>query len=166
MDNIMFGIDDDAVFEDFEKQELENPCPRKEVDGRLIYLSRELDVPRNLGPPVLCDFGAAVSGVNENVTDVQPDLYRAPEIILEIPWKYEIDIWNAGCMVRFPFGLTTVLVNRLLIHPAFRSGICLRADTCSPARIRSTGNTAAEPTSPASSHSSEHRRGSSLSAAP
>lgn len=96
----MFGIDDDSVFENVEREELESPSPRKEVDGRFIYLSRELKIPRNLGPPVLCDFGAAVSGENKNAKDVQPDLYRAPEIILEIPWSYEIDIWNTGCMVR------------------------------------------------------------------
>ena len=95
----MFGIDDDQVFEDFEREELESPCPRKEVDGRLIYVSRELGIPKTLKPPVLCDFGAAVSGVDENARDVQPNLYRAPEVILQIPWTYKIDIWNAACMV-------------------------------------------------------------------
>lgn len=97
----MFGIDDDdAVFEKFENAELENPCPRKETDGRIIYVSRELGIPSTLAEPVLCDFGAAVFGDRENVTDVQPDLYRAPEIILGIPWGYAIDIWNTGCLVR------------------------------------------------------------------
>lgn len=102
-DNIMFGIEDDSVFEDFEKAELETPCPRKEVDnGRTIYRSRQLRVPdiTGLRDPVLCDFGSAVFGNKVNATDVQPDLYRAPEIILEMPWSYEIDIWNVGCMVR------------------------------------------------------------------
>ncbi|KAJ7018671.1 hypothetical protein C8F04DRAFT_1214542 [Mycena alexandri] len=39
----MFGI---AGFEKFEQAELEHPSPRKEIDGRFIYLSRhyELDV--------------------------------------------------------------------------------------------------------------------------
>lgn len=96
----MFGIDDDAVFENFERQEFESPCPRKAADGRFIYVSRELDVPQRLGPPVLCDFGSAVSYQNENTKDVQPALYRAPEVILELPWSYKIDIWNTGCMVR------------------------------------------------------------------
>ncbi|KAJ5100274.1 hypothetical protein N7456_006326 [Penicillium angulare] len=30
-DNVMFGIDDDSVFSDFENNELENPYPRKEA---------------------------------------------------------------------------------------------------------------------------------------
>lgn len=38
----MFGIGEDTVFLDFEQQELRDPCPRKEVDGRTIYVSREL----------------------------------------------------------------------------------------------------------------------------
>ncbi|KAJ6136096.1 hypothetical protein N7512_001256 [Penicillium capsulatum] len=56
-DNIMFGIADDTVFRDFEIDELQNPCPRKELDGRTIYTSRELRMPKNLGAPILCDFG-------------------------------------------------------------------------------------------------------------
>jgi hypothetical protein len=95
----MFGAEDDLIFQEFEEQELESPSPRKEVDGRFVYLSRQLNVPKSLGPPVLCDFGSVMSGEQLNARDVQPDLYRAPEMILEIPWSYQIDIWNVGCMV-------------------------------------------------------------------
>jgi serine/threonine protein kinase len=98
-DNIMFGIDDDSVFTAFEEQELLHPSPRKLMDGRAIYPSRELQMPQNWGAPVLCDFGSAVVGDRELMEDVQPDIYRAPEVILEAPWSYEIDIWNTGCMV-------------------------------------------------------------------
>ncbi|KAH1505499.1 hypothetical protein KXX06_009919 [Aspergillus fumigatus] len=72
----MFGIADDSVFSEFEENELQFPCPRKELDGRTIYVSRELRMPRNWGAPVLCDFG-----------------------ILEVPWTYSVDIWNVGCMI-------------------------------------------------------------------
>jgi serine/threonine protein kinase len=98
-DNIMFGIKDDTVFGEFEEEELRNPCPRKEVEGRWIYTSRELGRPKRYGPPVLCDFGSTVSGEKERLGDVQPDIYRSPEVILQAPWQYKIDIWNAGCMV-------------------------------------------------------------------
>ncbi len=97
--NIMFGISDTTVFEKFEQDELGNPTPRKEIDGRIIYTSRTLERPRNLELPVICDFGAARWGDEDNQEDVQPDVYRSPEIILKIPWSYEIDIWNIGCMV-------------------------------------------------------------------
>ncbi|KAG4429982.1 hypothetical protein IFR05_014532 [Cadophora sp. M221] len=98
-DNIMFGIEDDSVFTAFEEQELVDPSPRKTVNGRTIYLSRELQIPKTWGAPVLCDFGSAVVGDIEHLEDVQPDIYRAPEVILEAPWSYQIDIWNTGCMI-------------------------------------------------------------------
>lgn len=100
----MLGINDDSVFTDFEEQELLEPSPRKVVGDRSIYLSRELRKPKNLGAPVLCDFGSAVTGDTEHFEDVQPDIYRAPEVILEAPWSYQIDLWNTGCMVRLPDG--------------------------------------------------------------
>lgn len=99
-DNIMLGIEDDSVFSDFENDELETPSPGKEIDGRTIYVSRELRMPKEWGAPVLCDFGSAVPGNMEHSEDIQPDFYRAPEVILEAPWTYSVDIWNVGCMVR------------------------------------------------------------------
>ncbi|OBT60612.1 hypothetical protein VE03_10863 [Pseudogymnoascus sp. 23342-1-I1] len=80
-DNIMFGIKDDSAFRDLEEEELQRPVPRKEVDidGRIIYMSQELGSPNLIGYPVLCDF--------------------APEVILGVPWTYNVDIWNVGCMI-------------------------------------------------------------------
>jgi serine/threonine protein kinase len=96
----LFELADDSVFAKFEQDELQDPSPRKEVDGRTIYLSRDLAmIPNKLGAPVLCDFGSAVADGIEHTEDVQPDIYRAPEVILEVPWSYSIDIWNVGCMV-------------------------------------------------------------------
>ena len=46
----MFGIADDSVFTHFEQEELQNPSPRKELDGRTIYASRELRMPREWVP--------------------------------------------------------------------------------------------------------------------
>lgn len=107
----MFGAKDDAIFQEFEQDELENPSPRKEVDGRFIYVSRQLNVPKRLGLPVLCDFGSVVSGEQLNIRDVQPDLYRAPEMLFEIPWRYEIDIWNAGIPLPSPRSLDEIETN-------------------------------------------------------
>ncbi|KAI1878991.1 hypothetical protein JX265_003168 [Neoarthrinium moseri] len=98
-DNIMFGIQDDSVFEAFEEEELQNPSPRKVLTDRTVYASRALTMPREWGSPVLCDFGSAVSGETEHLEDIQPDIYRAPEVILQIPWTYSVDIWNVGCMI-------------------------------------------------------------------
>lgn len=92
---------DSSVLTQFENQELEEPSPKKEVDGGVIYLSREMGTPKSFGAPVLCDFGSAVpldDGL-EHREDIQPDVYRSPEVILDIPWTYSVDIWNVGCMV-------------------------------------------------------------------
>lgn len=94
----MFGIDDETVFSDFEQQELRDPSPQKEIDGRMTYVSRDLRMPNTWGSPILCDFGSAVYGDVEHREDVQPDFYRAPEVIMQVPWSYKIDIWNAACM--------------------------------------------------------------------
>ena len=92
---------DDLVFAKFEEDELQHPSPRKKEDGRVTYLTRELEmIPGKIAPPVLCDFASAVLGGIEHLEDVQPDIYRAPEVILQAPWSYSIDIWNVGCMVR------------------------------------------------------------------
>ncbi|KAK0629587.1 kinase-like domain-containing protein [Bombardia bombarda] len=101
-DNVMFAFNNDSIFDDFEQEEMKHPCPRKEVeDGtRVIYTSRTLQASKSgVAPPILCDFGSTVFGNKENTTDVQPNVYRAPEVILGIPWSYEIDMWNVGCMV-------------------------------------------------------------------
>lgn len=98
--NILVGADK-AVLQAFEDKELTEPCPRKEVDGRTIFLSRELNTPKRPGEPALCDFGSAqyLNDGIEHREDIQPNVYRAPEIILDIPWTYSVDIWNVGCMV-------------------------------------------------------------------
>ncbi|PLN85805.1 protein kinase-like protein [Aspergillus taichungensis] len=87
-DNIMFGIADDSVLSEFENNELQHPCPRK--DSECL---------KNLGAPILCDFGSAVMGDEEHSEDIQPDIYRAPEVILQAPWSYKVDIWNVGCVI-------------------------------------------------------------------
>jgi serine/threonine-protein kinase SRPK3 len=125
-DNIMFGIADDSVLSDFENNELQHPCPRKELDGRTIYTSRELRMPKNLGAPILCDFGSAVIGDKEHSEDIQPDIYRAPEVILQAPWSYSVDIWNVGCVVRKPI-LLIKNVSRLTLSDLepFRRGVAV-----------------------------------------
>lgn len=100
--NILIGANgDDPIFTALEEKELSDPSPRKTVKwkGRRIYLSRRLQHPRLPNLPVLCDFGSAVVGYRKYLGTAQTDCYRAPEVIIQAPWSYEIDIWNVGCMV-------------------------------------------------------------------
>ena len=96
----MFAIEDDAILKGFEHDEMEQPSLRK-VDGeRTVYATHEFEIPENPTHAVLCDFGDARFGDNTYLGDVMPDLFRAPEIILGIPWNEKVDIWSVGLMVR------------------------------------------------------------------
>ena len=48
---------------------------------------------------MLCDFGEARLGEYDDMADIQPYQYRAPEVILGIPWDEKAGIWNVGVMV-------------------------------------------------------------------
>jgi serine/threonine-protein kinase SRPK3 len=97
--NIMIGIEDDTIFKNFEEEEWAEPSPRKIDDHRIIYATRQVDIPDNPSHAVLCDFGDARFGEETYIGEVMPDLYRAPEIVLGIPWNEKIDIWSVGLMV-------------------------------------------------------------------
>lgn len=49
--------------------------------------------------PILCDFGEVRFGEKEYAGIIQPQQYRAPEVLLEIPWSFKVDIWNVGTYV-------------------------------------------------------------------
>lgn len=97
--NIHLRIEEDSILEAFEAAELSAPSPRKFDGDRVIYESRGLRRPKKPGRPVLCDVGEARFGRKTYTDDIQPYVYRAPEIILDIPWTYSADIWNVGVMV-------------------------------------------------------------------
>lgn len=68
-------------------------------------------MPKSFGEPVLCDFGNAVYGTKINDDDAYPDVYRCPEVMLQLPWSYSADIWNVGTMVGNLFERKDILRN-------------------------------------------------------
>jgi serine/threonine-protein kinase SRPK3 len=98
--NILLKANED-VLTTFEEAELKEPSPRKEIEGRTIYMSRELSIPESWDAPILSDFGSTtrLDDGAEHRDDIQPNVYRSPEVIMDIPWSYSVDIWNVGCMV-------------------------------------------------------------------
>ncbi|KAH7350714.1 putative serine/threonine-protein kinase sky1 [Rhexocercosporidium sp. MPI-PUGE-AT-0058] len=76
-----------------------NQALYKNVNGYNLYRSANFGIPTTFGRPILCDFSLAWNGEVERCHDLQPDPYRAPEVILEMPWGYAVDIWNVGVMV-------------------------------------------------------------------
>lgn len=98
----MLQVMDTSVLAAFEEAEKIAPTTRKVIDTkRTIYRSRELRHPKRhaFGLPVLCDFGEARIGRRFDYEEIQPEVYKAPEILLQMEWDHMVDIWNAACVV-------------------------------------------------------------------
>ncbi|KAM5503253.1 hypothetical protein McaMca56_001178 [Microsporum canis] len=97
--NLLLGIDDPSIFFVFEEAEIEHqPCPRKVLDDRIIYVSRRVPFSRRL--PIITDFGEArLRDEAHRGEDIMPDLYRAPEVILRMEWDIWVDIWSVAMVV-------------------------------------------------------------------
>lgn len=100
-DNILMALRDQSVLDTVARDELEKPLPQKTCKDRTIYLSRndfgfQAD---NIGRPVIMDFGLSVEGTNLHNLTIQPQGFRAPEVIIGSGWDYSVDIWNLGALV-------------------------------------------------------------------
>ncbi|KAJ9219056.1 hypothetical protein DTO027B5_414 [Paecilomyces variotii] len=105
LENIMVSFEDPTVLADFMDSQLENPMAFKiDSTGRPVYQSRN-----DFGPlkslrsiPQLVDFGLATRLEEDDdwgVWPIQPDHYRAPEVVLGIGWQMPADIWNFGVLL-------------------------------------------------------------------
>lgn len=71
------------------------------IDGdRFIYRSRDLIALRQLGSPILCDFGEARLKTHPHSGLLMPYQYRAPEVLLGRPWDKKVDIWSVAMLVK------------------------------------------------------------------
>lgn len=95
LSNIMLGVADESVFADFVKAEIDTPSARKVInEERTIYSSRAFRRPHDYayGLPVLCDLGEARMGALQTYFEIQPEIYRAPEILMQCEWGHAVDI--------------------------------------------------------------------------
>ena len=123
----MLAIDDPSILIEFDERERSAPSPHK-IDGdRVIHTSQQLAVPKEYGRPTLCDFGEARLGGTECTGDIQPWFYRAPEVILDLPWNNKVDMWNLGVMVCPCFSSFRILY--LGEHEASLMEVHLQPDT-------------------------------------
>lgn len=96
--NILTRIEDLSILQDYEDAEIQRPTARKIGRDRIIYRSRPLQP--SFGFPVIADFGEVrFSNENGYRDDIMPDVYRAPEVVLDMPWDFKVDIWNLGVLV-------------------------------------------------------------------
>lgn len=102
----MVSFEDATVLADFMDSQLERPMAFKiDSTGRPVYQSRSDFAPlKSLSSiPQLVDFGLATRLEEDDdwgVWPIQPDHYRAPEVILGNGWQMPADIWNLGVLVR------------------------------------------------------------------
>jgi serine/threonine protein kinase len=85
-DNILLALRNPSILDSIAQDEMNNPSPRKRVDAREIYLSRNHWglLPKDVGRSVITDFGLAVRGDDPpNSHPIQPEGYRAPEVVSE-----------------------------------------------------------------------------------
>jgi serine/threonine-protein kinase SRPK3 len=99
--NILISTKDESIFHEWDENEQAKPSRRK-IDGdRIIYQSRPFRRKKGwtgFGLPLLSDFGEArIGDVHSGL--IQPDIYRAPEVILGMKWTSKVDIWNVGALV-------------------------------------------------------------------
>lgn len=114
--NILISFENKNILTDFIKRQQPMQCKVDNESGRMIYRchndfgalgGREI---KNMVPK-LADFGLATRldkpstrngmiGEQLGIYPIQPDYYRAPEVILGCGWDFKADIWNLGVLVR------------------------------------------------------------------
>ena len=105
-DNIMMGLGDPTILDQFVHHQQEHPGPRKAAEhGRVIYTScSDFGEPPNeavIASAKITDIGLAAWGDEKNTRPIQSNVFMAPEVILHLQsgWSYPADIWNLGVML-------------------------------------------------------------------
>ncbi|KAI4123119.1 MAG: hypothetical protein LQ338_005432 [Usnochroma carphineum] len=96
--DILTEAEDDIIFRSVEERESQEPSVPTINDGALVYSSRDT-MEQVSGNPVLTDFGQMRLAEPINKAWWMPDIYRAPEVLLGLPWGFPVDVWSVGVMV-------------------------------------------------------------------
>lgn len=92
-------LEGNEIFDNFVELELKDPSSRKIVGDKVLYEERMLGQLKRC-QWVLGDLGSTVKGDEERNHLAQPQVFRSPEVMLEVNWSYPTDIWNLGVVVR------------------------------------------------------------------
>jgi len=98
----MLNIDDKSISKTLRRLKLKTLAPGKlSTPNAQSIRPRSFRYPMDnaLGHAVLCDFGEARIGSKHQHKDIQPEIYKAPEVVMETGWGHAVDIWNVGVMV-------------------------------------------------------------------
>ncbi|KAK1085849.1 hypothetical protein LTR33_001864 [Friedmanniomyces endolithicus] len=72
------------------------------MDGKYpVYRSREEPATALNITGIVClnDFGSARSASTGHQDWSMPDTYRAPEILMSVPWGFGVDTWSIGILI-------------------------------------------------------------------
>ncbi|KAF5122523.1 Dual specificity protein kinase CLK4 [Metarhizium anisopliae] len=83
------------VIHTVEENEIHKPSPRKVIGDTVTQVSQYMLGGK--GPLILCDLGQARIGL-EHRGNAMSVPYRAPEVILNMPWGNSVDAWSAGLL--------------------------------------------------------------------
>ncbi|KAL4915946.1 hypothetical protein BDW62DRAFT_187233 [Aspergillus aurantiobrunneus] len=122
--NVLMAIYSKGNLGDIQDQEAMDPSiPINTGNPTLIYKSRPTLLELS-GHPILSDFGQMrlLEGhVNQDWW--MSDLYRAPEVLLQLPWGFAVDNWSIAVMVS---AANSLRINACLQHQGvpltFQSG--------------------------------------------
>jgi len=100
--NIMLTFQNDIQMQEIADHELRSPSARKELVDRVIYESKT-DLPGRprFWPPKLIDFSHSTRVTPEQSSFdylIGSEQYMAPEITIDAPWSYPVDIWSVGIL--------------------------------------------------------------------
>ncbi|KAM3499482.1 hypothetical protein MY11210_009609, partial [Beauveria gryllotalpidicola] len=94
-DNLLIALTDRSILSTVEQNEIDTPCARKRIGDTIIYVSQYMLGGR--GALIISDFGQARIGAEQH-GNAMPISYRAPEVILDMPWGPAVDTWSAGLL--------------------------------------------------------------------
>ncbi|KAM4054498.1 kinase [Hirsutella rhossiliensis] len=94
-DNLLIALTDDSILAKVEDNEINTPSARKRIGDTIIYASQY--VLGGAGRLTITDFGQARIGVKHS-GNAMPVPYRAPEVILGLPWGPAVDTWSVGLL--------------------------------------------------------------------
>ncbi|PGG98713.1 CMGC/SRPK protein kinase [Polytolypa hystricis UAMH7299] len=91
--NLLVGTSDPSAFSIFEDAEFSQPAPRKMLADRTIYATRRCLQQMDCPSSVTLEKPGFLMRPGE---DIMPNVYKAPEVILQMSWDCKVDIWNVA----------------------------------------------------------------------